>query len=223
MPIYDFVIANDGVEDEDIKQYYPCCGKTICRGCVHSFAQSGNNKCPFSNSEFNKTEEDKIAEMMKRVEANDPDSIFMLGNFYYKGLNGVQHDQTKAMELYIWAADLSSSSAHYFLAKHYHEGGALKKAKFHLEASAMAGNEIARHNLGIMEDNSGNIERAVKHWTIGASAGGYTAMHHLRLCFEKGYVSRESIDSTLAAYNRSCAEMRSEARDAAIHMWILTL
>ena len=136
MPIYDFVIANDGVEDEDIKQYYPCCGKTICRGCVHSFAQSGNNKCPFSNSEFNKTEEDKIAEMMKRVEANDPDSIFMLGNFYYKGLNGVQQDRTRAMELYVRAADLGNTKAHGSLSDIYHEGGGLKKAKFHCEAAA---------------------------------------------------------------------------------------
>jgi hypothetical protein len=34
--------------------------------------------------------------------------------------------------------------------------------------------------------------------------------------FDQGCVSRESIDSTLAAYNNSCAEFRSEARDAFI-------
>jgi hypothetical protein len=42
-------------------------------------------------------------------------------------------------------------------------------------------------------------------------------MHKLRLLFENGFVSRESIDSTLAAYNNSCAEFRSGARDAYIH------
>ena len=80
----------------------------------------------------------------------------------------------------------------------------------------MAGHEGARFNLGMMEYNSGNMERAVKHWGIAASAGCYDAMHELRTCFEKGYVSRESIDSTLTEYNSSCAKMRSEARDAAI-------
>jgi hypothetical protein len=60
------------------------------------------------------------------------------------------------------------------------------------------------------------MEQAVKHWTIAASAGDYTAMQTLRTSFEKGHVSRELIDSTLAAYNNSCAEMRSEARDAYI-------
>jgi hypothetical protein len=34
--------------------------------------------------------------------------------------------------------------------------------------------------------------------------------------FEKGLVSRDAIDSTLIAYNNSCAEMRSDGRDAAI-------
>jgi hypothetical protein len=60
------------------------------------------------------------------------------------------------------------------------------------------------------------MERALKHWTIAASAGYFGAMQHLRLYFEQGHVSRESMDSTLAAYNNSCAEMRSEARDACI-------
>ena len=75
---------------------------------------------------------------------------------------------------------------------------------------------MARYNLGILEYNSGNMERAVKHWTIAASAGCYRSMHKLRMFFEQGVVSRESIDSVLAAYNNSCADMRSEARDAYI-------
>ena len=41
-------------------------------------------------------------------------------------------------------------------------------------------------------------------------------MQHLRIAFEKGQLSRESIDSVLTAYNSSCVEMRSEARDASI-------
>jgi TPR repeat protein len=89
----------------------------------------------------------------------------------------------------------------------------VKKAKFHYEAAAMAGDEEARYMLGGLEAKSGKIDLAIKHWTIAASAGDYIAMHHLRICFEKGHTSRESINSTLAAYNTSCSEMRSEARD----------
>ena len=158
---------------------------------------------------------------MKRVEANDAFSICMLGNCYHHGSNGFLQDQTKAMELYTRAAELGCSKAHSFLGKLYHEGGYLKKARFHFEAAAMAGNEVARYNIGCMEAESGNIERAVKHWTIGASAGEFDAMHEMRINFEKGCVSRELIDSTLTAYNNSCVEMRSEARDAAIQILML--
>ena len=41
----------------------------------------------------------------------------------------------------------------------------------------MAGNEDARCGLGLMEFESGNMERAVKHLTIAASAGDPRAMH----------------------------------------------
>jgi hypothetical protein len=49
------------------------------------------------------------------------------------------------------------------------------------------------------------------------------AMYKLITFFEKGVVSRESIDTALSAYNSSCAEMRSEARDAYIRAIILLL
>jgi TPR repeat protein len=219
VPISNFADANEELADVDTEQYFPCCGKSLCRGCAHSFRESGNDeKCPFCNAEINKTDEERVADMMKRVEANDAASICLLGNFYHNGYHGLQQDQTKAMELYARAANLGYKKAHNNLAYIYHEGGNMKKAKFHDEAAAMAGHEPARYNLGCFEAQSGNIERALKHWTIGASAGHYIAMHELRRAFEHGIVSRESMDSTLAAYNMSCAEMRSEARDICIRI-----
>jgi TPR repeat protein len=151
--------------------------------------------------------------MMKRVEANDPGAIYMLAANYYQGRAGLQQDHAKEKELYNRAAELGNSEAHYNLGGIYDEGGNLKKAKFHWEAAAMAGDELARFNLGCMEFESGNKEQAVQHWTIAASAGSYNAMHNLLAVLKKGYVTRESIDSTLTAYNSSCAEMRSEARN----------
>ena len=96
------------------------------------------------------------------------------------------------------------------------EGGDYKKAKVHHEAAAMAGDEAARSNLGTMEAQSGNMERALKHWTIAASAGHYDAMHQLLVALKKGMVGTDAIDATLTAYKNSCAEMRSKARDAFI-------
>jgi TPR repeat protein len=166
---------------------------------------------------------------MKRVEANDAASIYALGSYYDHGERGVLQNREKAIDFYTRAADLGSSKAHYNLGAVYYEGGDMKKAKFHYEATAMAGHEMARFNLGIHEYNSGNIERAAKHWTIAASTENYIAMHELRAFFEreggnyygKRIVSRESIDSTLEAYNNSCVKMKSEARDIYIRVIML--
>jgi tetratricopeptide (TPR) repeat protein len=216
--IHDFAMAHEELADKAMEVYYPCCGKSICKGCIYSFCVSGNEeKCPFCNAKVNATAEQHDVEIRKRVEANDAASINLLAFHYHHGLNGYQEDHGKAKELYARSADLGCSDASYALGSIYRRGGDMKKAKFHYEAAAIAGHEVARYNLGVMEYKLGNVERAVKHWTIAASAGYHTAMHELLLCFEEGAVSKESINSILAAYNNSCAELRSEARDAYLH------
>jgi hypothetical protein len=77
--------------------------------------------------------------------------------------------------------------------------------------AAIAGHEVARFNIGSIVGNSGNMERAVKHWTIAATGGQYHAMYHLITVFKQGFVSRESINSILTSDNKCCSEMRSKA------------
>jgi TPR repeat protein len=163
-----------------------------------------------------KTNEEKIEELMKRVEANDAGAIYVLGSYYYHGQIGLQRDLKKAMDLWTQAAELGSSQAHFSLGNEYRQRGDSKKATFHYETAAMAGHEVARYLLGTIEEAFGNMERAVKHWIIASSAGSHHALWHLQQVFEKGLVSRDAMDSILTAYNNSCVEMRSEARDKRI-------
>jgi TPR repeat protein len=162
VPIYDFAIANEGLAllKMDTEGYYPCCRKIICRGCIQSFSKSGNNdQCPYCKADRSeKTEEEMIEEIMKRAEANDPISICLLANSYQFGRPGISQDEEKAMELYVRAANLGSNEAHFQLGLYYNERGELKKVKLHWEATAMAGHEVARHNVGTIESNSGNME-----------------------------------------------------------------
>jgi DNA-directed RNA polymerase subunit RPC12/RpoP len=222
VPIYDYAIANEELRNMGTEEYFPCCGKSICVGCIHSFNTSENNdNCPFCNSKrFGKTDKEKVEELMKRVEANDAGAIYILGSYYAHGQLGLQQEMAKGVDLWTQASKLGSSHSHFHLGCTYGEGGNLKKAKFHYEAAAMAGHELARNNLGTMEAQSGNMERAVKHWMISASAGHHGAMNNLLITFKQGLVSRNAMDSTLTAYNNSCAEMRSEARDAFIQLSI---
>ena len=48
----------------------------------------------------------------------------------------------------------------------------------------------------------------------------YNAMHNLLVALKKGMVGTDAIDATLTAYNTSCGEMRSEARDAFIYSFL---
>jgi len=49
------------------------------------------------------------------------------------------------------AAELGFSKSHNYLGMHYYHGENWKKAKFHLQAAAMAGHEGARNNIGHLE------------------------------------------------------------------------
>jgi hypothetical protein len=71
VPIYDFAMANEELASMSTEKYYSCCGKSVCKGCVHSFNQTSNDdeKCPFCNSDrADKTAEENVEEIMKRAE-----------------------------------------------------------------------------------------------------------------------------------------------------------
>jgi TPR repeat protein len=169
-------------------QYYSCCGKSICGGCVHSFRESGIiGKRPFCNERtFDKTCEELFEELMKRVEVNDAGATFALGNCYCRGQIGLQQNEEKAIELFTKSAESGCSDAHCNLGNIYREGGYLKKASFHYEAAAMAEHKIARHSIGCMELHSGDKEQVLKHWIIAASAGSFRAMHNLLVALNEG-------------------------------------
>ena len=176
-PFYDYAEANEEVAHEDMEHYFSCCGKYVCGGCIYSICKSGNDgKCAFCKAEgMGKTDEEAVEEMMRRVEANDAGAMYVLANDYYRGRRGLQQDRSKGDDLLTRAAALGSSQAHYQLGIHFDKGGVVKKAKFHFEAAAMAGHEMARYMLGITEAKSRNSDRAVKHWIIAASGGN----HHM--------------------------------------------
>jgi TPR repeat protein len=63
-------------------------------------------------TELKKTDEDRVEELMKRVEANDAGATHVLGSRYYYVVEGLLQDREKAIELYARAAELGDSEAH---------------------------------------------------------------------------------------------------------------
>ena len=98
---------------------------------------------------------------------NDPDVVNLLGNCYREGLNGFSIDTTKAVELYCSASEPVCANAHHNLGQSYvNRSGVeddLKKAIHHWQKFAMLRHENSRYNLGIAEENDGNMKRAMKH------------------------------------------------------------
>jgi TPR repeat protein len=125
VPIRDFAIANEELTNIGTEEYFPCCGKSICGGCIHSFNTSENNdNCPFCNSKrFGKTDKEKVEELKKRVEVNDAGAMYVLGSYYAHGQLGLLQDRNKAMELWKQAAKLGSSKVDFALGAYYHGSG----------------------------------------------------------------------------------------------------
>jgi hypothetical protein len=81
------VNANEELKGKAMAQYYTCCGKSICGGCVYSVALSGNTEtCPFCKAKtIGKTVEEEKEELLERVKVNDAVAIYQLGICYYHG------------------------------------------------------------------------------------------------------------------------------------------
>ncbi len=196
-----------------------CCCKTICVGCVcadikHHLNRSLEQTCPFCRKPPPATSTEIVANLMRRVDANDPVAMQQMGHaHYFKG------EYAKAIQYWSKAARLGDALAHYDLSVMYLVGDGVEKdeQKFfhHSEEAAIAGHPIARFNLGAIEWNDGNFERAVKHFIIAANLGEGDSLKMLKEGYVKGLVSKEDFATALRAHQTAVDETKSEQREAA--------
>ena len=74
----------------------------------------------------------------------------------------------------------------------------MKKSKYYWELLAAVGGDVAAwHNLGIKEENAGNINRAMKCYMLAATAGCDKSLQLIREGFLKGHVTRDDLENTL--------------------------
>ena len=64
----------------------------------------------------------------------------------------------------------------------------------------------------------GNHNRAMKHWIIGAKAGGDESLDSVKKGYMRGDVTKEDYASCLRAHKESQDEMKSVQRDYATRM-----
>ena len=205
-------------------EYKPCCGKTVCHGCMVASDEEmakGNIKkwCEMCRVPIPSNEEEYIKRVKKRMKLLDANAFNMLGSAYANETWGLPQDIDRALELYNQALLLGSNTAHFNLAHEYFKGEVVEqdmnKATHHHTIAAIGGHERARDSLGMIEYLQGNMDRATKHWMIAARAGFELSLQKVGEGYKDGFVTKDEYASTLRAYQVSVDEMKSVQRERA--------
>mmetsp|Transcript_11351 Transcript_11351/g.24933 ORF Transcript_11351/g.24933 Transcript_11351/m.24933 type:complete len:606 (-) Transcript_11351:163-1980(-) len=201
--------------------YNSCCGITVCGGCVlaKDLEVGIEGSCASCGAPPARSENEAIKRMKKRMELKDGEAFQLMGAFHKSGaLMGVKQDHEKAVELWKRGGELGSAESLGNIADAYdNERGMardMKKAKYYYEQSSIMGDFGSRHNLGCIEGDAGNIDRAVRHWTMAAMAGVEPSMKSIKRAFMKGkgYVTKDEFEMTMRAYHDSMNGMKSKQR-----------
>lgn len=204
--------------------YLPCCGKRLCAGCVYSLrvvVGTSTLSCPFCRSTEFGIWGDRTSLLDKQVEANDARALNLVAYFHSVGENGYPFDPRKAIELWTKAASLGCMDAHYWLGNSYYMGDnnvlkSIKRGLHHWGQAAIMGDVSSRFSLGNHEAKvTGNMERAVKHWSMAASAGQKKALDDLKELYMNGYMTKAEFEVVLRAHKDSADGITSEQRSKA--------
>jgi hypothetical protein len=201
--------------------FHSCCGKEICSGCVYAMFESGVKRlCAYCRAPYAKSNEEQTERLKKLMEKGNGSAFNQLAEYYRDGTYGMPQNQAKANELNLKAGEFGYAAAYYSLGLAYYRGRGveidMKKATQYYELAAMGGGVQARNNLGCLEGQAGNHQRAMKHFIISASAGYRKSLDGVKGGYMAGHVTKDEYTNTLREYQKSQDEMKSEARDKAL-------
>ena len=64
----------------------------------------------------------------------------------------------------------------------------------------MSGDTYSRYNLGITEDNAGNIDRALKHFMIAVGSGSNESLEEIEQFSMAGNATKDDYEKALRSY-----------------------
>ena len=217
--------------------FYPCCGKIICDGCVYAMMKEALDRgkklisentgnltgeigiCAFCRTPPATSDANDVEQIKKLMENGNAEAFNHLAGYYRRGIMGMPQDMTMAIELWLRAGELGHAEAYFNLGNSYNDGEGVevdkKKAKYFYELAAMNGSLEGRHNLGCMEGQAGNLHRAYKHFMLAARAGYKNSLDQVKTGFMKGVVLKDEYANVLRAYQERHDEMKSDMRDKA--------
>ena len=197
-----------------------CCMKRICKGCDYAAKKRGMFDCPFCRTPIpDDNYADTLVMIMSRVDKKDPVAIHHLGKVYFFGELGLQKDMRRAVVLWTEAAVLGSIEALFDLGNSYCNGDGVqqdeaKGAEF-FQKAAMQGHVESRYNIGTLEGEKGNYNRASRHLLISAKMGHQESAGQIKNAFTVGLATKEQYTEALKGYQDAVEEMKSHDRDEA--------
>jgi hypothetical protein len=197
-----------------------CCGKVICSGCIYAMDErEGGKLCAFCRTPLANSDEEIIKRTEKLMNKGNAYAYYQLAGYYAKGKMGFPRDWPKANELFLKAGQLGCAAAYNNLGALYAIGQGVemdkKKAMHYFELAAIGGDVSARYNLGYVEEQAGNPQRAFKHFILAAKVGDEGSLEMVTKGFRGGYVTKDDYERSLRAYHEIQTEMKSEERDKA--------
>ena len=202
--------------------FMSCCGKNICFGCVYKNILRENDNadhpskiglCAFCRQPIihEKTLKKRLKKLMKN---NYPLAYLKMADRYKKGKGELQ-SVTKALEMYIRAAELDNARAYGIIGDYYQNGIAVEqnivKAIEFYEVSSKKGSVHAHRELARFYGENGDSQVCIKHLKVIASAGDQVAMDDLMRAYKEKLMAKEELTQTLRSYQASSNEMKSKA------------
>ena len=131
----------------------------------------------------------------------------------------MQKDMRRAIYLWEEAAELGCIGALFELAYSYDYGTGVqedkaKAAEFY-EKATMRGHAESRCNLGFIEKEKGDDDRAVRHFMISAQMGDEISVENIKAMFMNGIATKEQYAEALKGYQYAVKEWKSRDRDEA--------
>ena len=214
--------------------YWYCCGKTICGGCAFGASKAQRKSggdlemafkklmiCPFCRSNMSNypTEKSQAKQEMKRANAGQPDSMYRVADYYFRGMMGVQQDKTKGWKWFHLALEAGSGQAAWEIGTCYFYGDGVdhdvEKALEYYQMAVELGFEGAYPNIGFVLMERGEIEKGMLNFRkavmCGISYDGF--FDELRRGFKNGFITKEEYAFTLRTHQTAVDETKSEERE----------
>ena len=204
-----------------------CCGKRICQGCSYKSIFSDMKKgvkleefkCAFCRQHIAIKHNDKIKELKRLMKKKIPEAFIKMAFNYKHGEGGVIQSDTKALEMFVCAAELGFADAFIKIGQHYNEGIVVdqdesKVLQYH-EIAAKKGSLYAHQQLAEYHTSNGSMNLCIEHLKVAASAGDQESMDKLMAEYRNEALSKEVLTQTLRACQASQNGMKSKDREDA--------